>query len=102
MNSQPSLPAERSDISQLDVCIPFPPDKSETWVLVGDEWKSATIVDESFGGMGLTMELADAANLQVGDLLTVLCCGTANLGDVRWTRHTPETETVHFGIRLNT
>ena len=99
MNNRPSSSAKDDGISQLRGSIPFPPDKSETWLLVGDEWKSATIVDESHGGMGLTMELADAANLQVGDLLTVLCCGFANLGEVRWTRHIEETQKVCLGIR---
>jgi len=100
MNNRPSSSAKDDGISQLRGSIPFPPDKSETWLLVGDEWKSATIVDESHGGMGLTMELADAANLQVGDQLTVLYYGSANQGEVRWIRHNQETQTGHLGIRL--
>ena len=50
----------------------FPPDMPETSVIVGDERKSATILNESFGGIGVTIEMDDSVNVQVGDQLTVL------------------------------
>ncbi|MGO9114088.1 MAG: PilZ domain-containing protein [Thermoguttaceae bacterium] len=92
MNSQPSSPAEHNNLSLLRSSIRFPPDKSETWVLVGDERNSATVVDESFGGMGLTLELADAANLQMGDRLIVLHCDCPTPCRVQWIQRDQETQ----------
>ncbi|MGA2257630.1 MAG: hypothetical protein ABSG53_23455 [Thermoguttaceae bacterium] len=55
-------------------------------MLVGDERKSATIVEESYSGIGVMMEMADVANLQVGDRLAVLYYGSPTQGPVRWIR----------------
>ncbi|MGO9110892.1 MAG: PilZ domain-containing protein [Thermoguttaceae bacterium] len=102
MDHQTSSPAEPSDHAQLRSCTRFPPDKSETWLLVGDERKSATVLDESFGGMGLMIESADAANVRVGDRLTVLEYGFPALGQVQWIRRDHETQKVCLGIRWTT
>lgn len=98
MNNQPSLPAEPSDVSQIRSSIRFLPEKPETWVLVGDERKPATIVDECLGGLGLMMEMADAANLQIGDRLIVLHYNCPTPVQIRWIRCNQEIQRVHLGI----
>ncbi|MGO9109063.1 MAG: PilZ domain-containing protein [Thermoguttaceae bacterium] len=99
MDSQTSSPAEHDGVSQVPGSVRLPPDEPKMWVLVGDERKSATIVDESFGGIGVLMEMADAANLQVGDRLTVLYYGSPTQGQVRWLQRNQETQKVCLGIR---
>ncbi|MGO9112095.1 MAG: hypothetical protein ACLP9L_22955 [Thermoguttaceae bacterium] len=102
MNSQPSSPAEHDNVSLVRSSIRFPPDKSETWVIVGDELKTATIVDESFGGMGMTMELSDAENLQIGDRLIVFHCDYPTPCRVQRIQRNQETQKVSLGIRWTT
>jgi hypothetical protein len=99
MNNQQSLPTEQNDHEQSRSCTQFPPDKPETWVIVGDKQMSATVLDESLGGIALMIESADAANLQVGDQLTVLNYGFPTVGHVRWIRRNQEIQKVCFGIR---
>ena len=72
MTGQPSSPAEHTSDSQFRSWTRFSPDKPETWVIIKDERKRATIFDESFGGIGMTIEMADAIDVQVDDDLVVL------------------------------
>ena len=99
MNDQPSsLPAEDKDLSQIRSSIRFLPEKSETWVLVGDERKPATVVDECLGGIGLMMEMADAGNLQVGDRLIVHHYDCPTPVQIRWIRWNQEVQKIQLGI----
>jgi len=99
MNSQPSSSADSIGFTQLRNWIRFPPDIPDTCVIVGDERKPATVLDESFGRIGLMIEAADAANLHVGDQLTVLNYGFLTPGEVQWIRRNQETQKVCLGVR---
>jgi len=91
--------SESSDDAQFRSYTRFPPYKSEIWVLVADERKSATLLNASVGGIGLMMEMADAAKLRVGDLLIVLHDDCPTKAQVQWIQHNQETQKVCLGIR---
>jgi len=99
MNSQPSSSADSIGFTQIRNWIRFPPDTPETCVIVGDKRKPATVLDESFGGIGLMIDLADAAHLRVGDQLTVINYGSPAEGQVQWIRRNQEAQKVCLGIR---
>ena len=99
MTNQPSLPAEPTYCSQIRNSIRFPPDKPQTWVIVGDERKNATILNESFGGLGVTIEMPDAVNVQVGDTLIVQYCDYPTLGRVQWIQQNPEAQQIRLGVQ---
>jgi hypothetical protein len=100
MNNQPSLPAEHNDHSQIRNWTRFPPDSPGMWVIVGDEQKGATLFDESFGGIGIVIEIADAVNVQVGDPLIVFHYDYPTPGRVQWIQRNPETQQARLGIRF--
>jgi hypothetical protein len=84
MNNQPILPAEPVATSQLRGWTRFPPDTREICVIFGDVRKTATLVDESYGGIGVTFATDDWAGVQVGDKLTVLQAGHPTPGQIQW------------------
>ena len=98
MNNQPSSPVEPSESSQLRNWTRFLPDTPEMSVIIGDERKSTTILDESFGGIGVTIEMEDALNVQVADQLTVLHCDHPTAGRVQWIQRDQEAQRVRLGI----
>ena len=98
MDNQLPLPAEHDDDGKRRLWPRFPPYTSEIWVLVGDQRKSATLLNASYGGIGLTMEMADAANVQVGDLLIVLHDDCPTKAQVQWIQDNQETQEVCLGI----
>ena len=71
----------------------------EMSVIVGDERRIATILDESFGGIGLMLEMADSVKVQVGDQLTVLHSDYPTPGWVKWIQRDQETKKVRLGIQ---
>jgi hypothetical protein len=99
MDDQLSSLPERIDGSKSRRWTRFPPDKSETWVIAKDERMSATICDESFGGIGVTIDMADAANVQVGDQLIVLHYDYPTPGRVQWIERDQEAKLIRLGIR---
>lgn len=98
MNNHPSL-SEYIASLQFRTWTRFPSDKPETWVNVNGEYKHATILNESFGGLGITMDLADAANMQVGDELTVRYYGASTAGKIEWIQADQATKKMCIGIR---
>ncbi len=99
MNNQLSLPAELAGYSQLRGWTRFPPDERETWVILGDERKGATICDEAFGGVGITIEMADSVSLKVDDPLTILNYDCPAEGRIQWIHRDSETQKIRFGVR---
>jgi hypothetical protein len=99
MMDQPYSSSEDNGCPNVRSWTRFPPDKAEAWVIVADQRKSATIVDESFGGIGMTMEMADAVNIQVGKELIVLHCDYPTPGRVQWIQRNQETQRIRLGIR---
>jgi|SRR5271157_3940137 len=102
MNTQPHSPAERNDVVESRLWLRFPPVAPEAWVLVGDERKHATILDESYGGIGIMMEMADAVKVQADDPLIVIHCDYPTPGRVQWIQRNQETQKVCLGIRWTT
>ena len=98
MNNQPSLPADSIESSQIRIWTRFPSDKPEMWVIVGNERKSATVLNESFGGIGVTIEMEDSVNVQVGDQLIVLHCDCPTPAQVKWIEQNQEGKKVRLGI----
>jgi hypothetical protein len=98
MNNELALPAACNTSSQLRYWLRFPPDESKMSVIIRNEQKCATILDDSFGGIGATLELDDSVNVQVGDQLTVLYYGSPTTGQVRWLEHGQEDHKVRLGI----
>ena len=96
MNDQP--PAEHIANAELRDWNRFPPDTPETCVIVADKRKCATILDESFGGIGVTIEMADAVNVKVGDPLIILHYNPMP-GRVQWIQKDRKTQRVRLGIR---
>jgi hypothetical protein len=99
MNNQRSSQVQRREQPQYRNSIRFPPERPEIWVIVGDERKPATVLDESFVGIGLMMEIGDAANVEVGDLLTVVSYDSPTQGRVKWVEHNQEARQVRLGIQ---
>jgi len=99
MNSQPSSPAEPIDFSKGRNWTRFPPDTPKMSVIVGDERRTATIFDESFGGIGVMIEMEDSVKVQVGDQLTVLHCDHPTAGRVQWIQRDQEAHKVRLGIQ---
>ena len=99
MTHQPPPPAEYIDYTPLRGSTRFPPDKSETWVIVGNERKLATVLDESFGGIGVAIAREDSVNLQIGDPLIVLHhdCPTPTL--VQWIQQDAEAQKTRLGLQ---
>jgi len=102
MNNQQSLPAEPSDHEQRRSHTRLPPDRPEMYVIVGKERKLASVLNESFGGIGVTLEMEDSVNVQVGDQLTVLHYEWPTPGQVQWIQRTQEVQRVRLGIRWMT
>jgi len=102
MNNQSSSPAEPILSSQLRNWTRFPPDQPKMWVIVGDEQKYATVLDESFGGIGVTIEMEDSVKVQVGDQLILLHYEYPILGRVQWIQRDQETKTLRLGIHCST
>jgi hypothetical protein len=98
MTGQPSSPADPTCCSEKRSSIRFPPDKPQTWVIVNDEPNHATILDESFGGIGVTIEMSDAVNVQVGDRLVILHCDCPTPGEVQWIQRNQEARQIRLGI----
>lgn len=98
MNNQPSLPAEHIANSEFRDWTRFPPDMPETWVIVGDERKRATTLDESFGGIGVMIEMADASDVKIGDQLIVLQHDYPMPGRIQWIQRNQEAQRVRLGI----
>jgi hypothetical protein len=99
MNDQPSAPTKNIDHAKCRLWTRLPPEQRETSVIVQDERKTATVCDESFGGIGLTMAMADAVNVQVGDPLVVLYYDYPTPGRVQWIDRDQEAQRVRLGIR---
>ena len=98
MNNQPYSPADHPDHAQSRDHPRFPPYTSEICMIVGDEQKRARLLNASYGGIGVMMEMADAANLRVGDLLLVLHGDRPTRAQVQWIQHNQETQKVCLGI----
>lgn len=77
----------------------YQPDVSQVWIILKDSPRLAVVVDESFGGIGLALDIADAGDLQPGDELTVLHYGHPTQGSLQWLTIQPESEQVRLGIR---
>jgi hypothetical protein len=99
MNDQSSAPAEHAGCSIIRRWLRFPPDRSEMPVILEGEPKNAVVLDESFGGIGVMLEMEDAVNLQVGDALVVLYYDRPTPGQVQRIQRNPETKQVRVGIR---
>jgi hypothetical protein len=102
MNSKPSSPAEHNEDAKRRLWLRFPSDMLEMWVIVGGEQKHATVLDESVGGIGIMMEMADAVNVQVDDPLIALPCDCPTPCRVQWIQRNQETQKVRLGIRWTT
>lgn len=98
MNSESSSPGEHIANAESRDWTRFPPDAPETCVIVRDERKSAMILDESLSGIGVTIEMADAMNVKVGDRLIVLHYNPMP-GRVQWIQRDKKTQRVRLGIR---
>jgi hypothetical protein len=99
MNNRPSSPVEQTNWLPVRRGVRFPPDQSETSVIVRDARKSATILNESYGGIGITIEIADDVKVQVDDALIVLYYGCPTAGRVQWIQRDQETQKVCLGVR---
>jgi hypothetical protein len=102
INNQPFSPAEHNDDVQNRLWTRFPSDTPEIWVIVKGERKRATVLNESYGGIGVTMEMADTADVQVDDPLIVLHCDYPTPCRVQWVQRNQETQKVCLGIRWTT
>ena len=63
LDHQPCSTMEPIESSHVRSHTRFPPYQSEIWVVVGDERKCARLLNASYGGIGVMMEMADAANV---------------------------------------
>jgi hypothetical protein len=70
-------------------------------VVIGEQPKIAAVVDESFGGIGLMLELHDSKELQPGDEIIVLHYGIPTWGSVKWIEKTPDSRESRLGIQLS-
>jgi hypothetical protein len=68
-------------------------------ILADGECLTALFVDESFGGIGVLLEMADGARLRIGDSVVVLQNDYPTPGKVQWLRHDPEINRIRAGIR---
>jgi len=102
MSSKPSSPTENNDDTKRRLWLRFPSDMPEMWVIVGGQRKRATVIDESVGGIGIKMEMADAANVEVDDPLIALPCDCPSPCRVQWVQWDQETQKVRLGIRWTT
>jgi hypothetical protein len=92
-------PAEHDVFSQIRASLRFPPDEPEMCVIHGNAQKIAAVLDESYGGIGVVIEMADAEEVQVGDPLTVLYYGFPIRGNVQWVQRNQGIHKVRLGIR---
>jgi hypothetical protein len=99
LNDLPASPAEHTDYPHVRSSLRFPPDKSKTWLLVEGERKSATILDESFGGIGVTIDMEDTVNVHVGDQVVVFHYDYPTPAQVEWIRPDQEAKRIRLGIR---
>ena len=97
-NDEQASATEHGDYRQRRNWTRFPPDKPETWVIIDNERKPARICDESFDGIGVTIETADAGNVQVGNHLIVLHCGYPTPCRVQWIQQNQVTKQSRLGI----
>jgi len=77
----------------------FPPEKAEAAVIIGGQSRHAAILDESFGGVGVTLEIDDARTLATGDPLTVVYYGHPTTGHVQWILRQPDAGRARVGVR---
>jgi hypothetical protein len=99
MNSQPTLPLEPTASSQIRVWTRFLPDTPEMVVIVGDARNRASLLDESFGGIGITIEMEDSVDVQVGEHLIVLHYDCPTPAQVQWIERNHEAGQIRLGIR---
>ncbi len=102
MHKKSSLLAENSNDAEHRLWLRFPSDNSEIWLIVGGERRCATILNESYGGIGVMMEMADAINVQADDSLIALHCDYPTPCRVQWIQRNQETQKVCLGIRWST
>ncbi|MGO9108815.1 MAG: hypothetical protein ACLP9L_06245 [Thermoguttaceae bacterium] len=96
------MPVEHNNDVEGRLWLRFPPVTPETWVIVAGERKHATILDESYGGLGMMMEMEDAVDVQADDALLVLHCDYPTPCRVQWIQRNQETQKVCLGIRWTT
>lgn len=77
----------------------FAPDCSEVWVVAGDRPRIATVVNESYGGVGLVMEAIDAEEWEPGDKVVVFYYGHPMQGSLCWIQRDLESRQIHLGIQ---
>ena len=68
-------------------------------MIIDNERTSAAVADESQGGIGITLEMDDTLDVQVGDPLVVLQDDYPTSGEVQWMQQDPEAQKVRLGIR---
>ena len=98
MNKQLPYPVDSIASSQIRIWTRFPPDSPEMQVIVGNERKSAIVLNESYGGIGITIEMEDSVNVQVGDQLIVVHCESPTPAQVQWIQRNQEAQKVRLGI----
>lgn len=76
----------------------FPPDDPQAWIILKDQRTSATIIDESFGGVCVTVAMADSINLRVGDPLIVLHQDYPTRGRVQWIQRDEGAKQIRLGV----
>lgn len=71
-----------------------------TWTrFAADRSVPAVLFDESYGGVGLSMELAAGLPLAPGDPLVVVYYGSPMSGQVQWVQRRPDDRRVRLGVR---
>jgi hypothetical protein len=88
--------------SQIRTWTRFPAESPGTWVTVAGENLHAMIVDDSFGGIGVTIEVGNVVRVKPGDWIVVFHCDYATPGQVRWLQHNEETNRIRLGIYWTT
>jgi hypothetical protein len=102
MNEQFDMFTEQSSDRENRLWIRFPSDEPQMGVDVDGERKMATIIDESYGGIGILMEAKDALHLKVDDPLIVYQNDFPTPCRVQWIQWDDETQKVRIGIRWTT
>jgi hypothetical protein len=98
MNEQASLPDEYRGGTQIRNWTRFPPDQSETVLLIHDEPAAADVLNVSFGGVGVTVELVDSVDVQVGNRLSVLYHDHPMWAQVQWIERNQAAQRLRLGL----
>ncbi len=90
-----------SDCSKNRDWTRFPPDRPETVIIAEGKPTIAVVLDESFGGIGVLLEIDDGAQLRVGDSVIVLHCDCPTPGRVQWVQDNSAIRRLRVGICWN-